>query len=70
MEIALHSFIEFLKNFIFLLFRAKYEIAQLRYFLKNRRTSKCIISDSLRDISRCRPHEWNKESKVLTDKNH
>ena len=32
------------------------------------KNSKCIISDLLRDISRCRRHAWDKESKILTDK--
>ena len=29
---------------------------------------KFIISDLLRDISRCRRHAWDKESKILADK--
>ena len=29
---------------------------------------KCIIYDLLRDISRCRRHTWDKESKILADK--
>ena len=41
---------------------AKCSIAQVRCF-KKWKNSKCIISDLLRDISRCRRHAWDKESK-------
>jgi len=41
---------------------AKCAIAQVRYY-KKWKNSKCIISDLLRDISCCRRHEWDKESK-------
>jgi len=34
-----------------------------KVFLKNGKTRNFIISDLLRDISRCRRHEWDKESK-------
>jgi len=57
----------FLKNLTFLLFSAKCAIAQVRCF-KKWKNSKCIISDLLRDISRCRRHAWDKESKILADK--
>jgi len=46
---------------------AKCAIAQVRCF-KKWKNSKCIISDLLRDISRCRRHAWDKESKILADK--
>jgi len=46
---------------------AKCAIAQVRCF-KKWKNSKCIISDLLRDISRCRRHTWDKESKILADK--
>jgi len=46
----------------------KCEIAQVRCFKKKWKNSKCIISDLLRDISRCRCHAWDKESKILADK--
>ena len=48
---------------------AKCAIAQVRCFFKKWKNSKCIISDLLRDISRCRSHAWDKkESKILADK--
>ena len=46
---------------------AKCAIAQVRCF-KKWKNSKCIISDLFRDISRCRRHAWDKESKILADK--
>jgi len=45
----------------------KCAIAQVRCF-KKWKNSKCIISDLLRNISRCRHHAWDKESKILADK--
>ena len=45
----------------------KFAIAQIRCF-KKWKNSKCIISDLLRDISRCRHYAWDKESKILVDK--
>ena len=46
---------------------AKCAIAQVRCF-KKWKNLKCIISDLLRDISRCKRHAWDKESKILADK--
>jgi len=45
----------------------KCAISQVKCF-KKRKNSKCIISDLLRDISRCKRHVWDKESKILADK--
>jgi len=45
----------------------KCAIAQVRCF-KKWKNSKCIISNLLRDITRCRSHEWDKESKIIADK--
>jgi len=44
---------------------AKCVIAQVRCF-KKWKNWKCIISDLLRDISRCRRHAWDKESKIFS----
>ena len=44
----------------------KCAIAQVRC-LKQWKNSNCIISNLLRDISRCRCHAWDKESKILAD---
>jgi len=45
---------------------AVWAIVQVRCF-KKWKNSKCIISNLLRDISRCRRHAWDKESKNLAD---
>ena len=39
-----------------------------KVFSKKWKEWKCIFSDLLRDISRCRRHAWDKESKILADK--
>jgi len=40
-----------------------------KVFLKKmEKKSKCIISDLFKDISCCRRHTWDKESKILPHK--
>ena len=69
MGIALHSFIVFLKNLTFLLFQRNVRLLRVRCFKKKKwKNSNCIISDLLRDISRCKRHAWDKERKILADK--
>ena len=65
--IALPPFIVFLKKLNVPPLSAKCAIAKVRCF-KKWKNSKCIISDLLRDISRCRHHAWDKEGKILADK--
>jgi len=39
-----------------------------KVFFKKWKNSKFIISVILREISRCRRHAWDKESKILANK--